>query len=82
MRTTVTLDDKLLKDAAEYSGVAEKSAIINLALKRYVETEASRRLAKMGGSQPDFEPGPRRRWGVQEDGDDPRRQLGLGQSHP
>jgi len=67
MRTTVTLDDRLMESAAEYSGVAEKSAIINLALKRYIETEASRRLARMGGSQPDFELPPRRRWGVEED---------------
>lgn len=67
MRTTVTIDDTLIQAASEYSGVTEKSALINMALKRYVETEASRRLARMGGSQPDFELPPRRRWGVEED---------------
>lgn len=67
MRTTVTIDDELLESAIEYSGVTEKSALINIALKRYVESEASRRLARMGGSQPDFEVPPRRRWSVQED---------------
>ena len=67
MRTTVTIDDALLESAIEYSGLTEKSALINLALKRYVESEASRRLARMGGSQPDFEVPPRRRWSVQED---------------
>ena len=67
MRTTVTIDDELFEAASEYSGVTEKSAVINLALKRYVESEASRRLPRMGSSQPDFELPPRRRWGVEED---------------
>lgn len=67
MRTTVTLDDDLMAAAAEYSGLTEKSAIIRLALQEYVAAEASRRLARMGGSQPDFEPGPRKRYWVEED---------------
>ncbi|WP_333591130.1 type II toxin-antitoxin system VapB family antitoxin [Brevundimonas sp.] len=67
MRTTVTLDDDLMAAAAEYSGLTEKSAIIRLALQEYVSAEASRRLAKMGGSQPDFQPGPRKRYWVEED---------------
>lgn len=68
MRTTVTLDDDLMAKAAEYSGLTEKSAILRLALRHYVAGEAARRLARLGGSQPDFEAAPRRRyWGVQED---------------
>lgn len=67
MRTTVTLDDDLMASAAEYSGLVEKSAILRLALQAYVSREASRRLARMGGSAPDFEPGPRKRYfGVEE----------------
>ena len=61
MRTTVTLDDDLLADAQELTGVKETAAIVRLALKRLVETEASRRLARLGGTQPDFEVPPRRR---------------------
>lgn len=68
MRTTITLDDDLLATAGRYSGLSEPSAIIRHALKDYVAAEASRRLAALGGSQPDFEPGPRKRhWGVEED---------------
>ena len=67
MRTTVTLDDALLARAAEYSGLTEPSAIIRHALKDYISGEASRRLAKMGGNAPDFEPGPRKRYFVAED---------------
>ena len=61
MRTTVTLDDELLKDAEAYTGIAERSALVNAGLKALVEREASRRLARLGGSQPDLKPIPRRR---------------------
>lgn len=68
MRTTLTLDDDLIKTASEYSGLSEKSAVVRLALKAYIAREAARRLARLGGSQPDFEPGPRKRyWGVEEE---------------
>jgi len=71
VRTTLTLDDDLMEAAAEYTGVVEKSAIVRIALQAYVAREAARRLAKLGGSQPDFEAGPRKRyWGVEEGGDD------------
>jgi Arc/MetJ family transcription regulator len=61
MRTTVTLDDELLKDAQELTGITDKSALIKAALKALVEREAARRLARLGGSQPDIEDVPRRR---------------------
>ncbi|MFC6640334.1 type II toxin-antitoxin system VapB family antitoxin [Sulfitobacter sp. JBTF-M27] len=61
MRTTVTLDDELLKDAEELTGIKERSALIRKALQDLVHREASRRLAAMGGSDPDAEAPPRRR---------------------
>jgi Arc/MetJ family transcription regulator len=61
MRTTVTLDDELLTTAQEYTGVAEKSALIREALTALVQREAARRLAALGGSQPNLKPIPRRR---------------------
>jgi Arc/MetJ family transcription regulator len=61
MRTTVTLDDELLKDAVEFTGIQEKSALINKALKTLVEWEASRRAALLGGTMPGFKAGRRRR---------------------
>lgn len=67
MRTTVTIDDELLARAAEYSGLTEPSAIIRFALRDYVAGEAARRLAAMGGSMPDFEAAPRKRYFVAED---------------
>ena len=68
MRTTLTLDDELMAAAGEYSGLTERSAIVRVALQAYVAREAARRLARLGGSMPDFEPGPRKRyWGVGEE---------------
>lgn len=63
MRTTVNIDDELLADAIEFSGLKEKSAVLNEALRFYVAREAGKRLAKMGGTMPDLEDVPRRRFG-------------------
>jgi Arc/MetJ family transcription regulator len=62
MRTTIVLDDDLIGQAQRYAGVEEKSALVRIALTRYVETEASRRLARMGGTEPDLVMPPRQRF--------------------
>jgi Arc/MetJ family transcription regulator len=61
MRTTLALDDELLADAEFYTGIREKSALVREALKALIEREAARRLARLGGSEPDLEKIPRRR---------------------
>ena len=61
MRTTVTLDDELLAKAKTYSGLGETSAILREALKALIEREAARRLALLGGTDPNAEAPPRRR---------------------
>ncbi len=61
MRTTVTIDDELLSHAKELTGIAETSRLVRDALKLLVAREAGRRLAAMGGSQPDLAYVPRRR---------------------
>jgi Arc/MetJ family transcription regulator len=63
MRTTLALDDDLIATAQAYTGVKEKSALVREALKALIEREAARRLARLGGSMPDFEAAPRRRPG-------------------
>lgn len=62
MRTTITLDDELLDKARRYTGVAETPALIRLALEALVQREAARRLAQLGGSEPNLEMPPRRRF--------------------
>jgi Arc/MetJ family transcription regulator len=61
MRVTVTLDDELVADAQELTGISGKSALVHAALKILVEREAARRLARLGGGTPDAEAAPRRR---------------------
>jgi Arc/MetJ family transcription regulator len=61
MRTTVTLDDDLLARAAELTGRDEKSTLIRLGLEALVARESARRLAELGGSDPDATAAPRRR---------------------
>ncbi len=61
MRTTVALDDDLMKQAEEYTGIKEKSALLREALKSLVQREAARRLRLLGGTMPDFPDIPRRR---------------------
>ena len=61
MRTTVTLDDDLLRDAEFYTGIREKSALIREALRALVQREAARRLARLGGTEARLRPVPRRR---------------------
>ncbi len=62
MRTTVTLDDELLEQAGRYTGIKERSALLREALQALVAREAARRLIALGGSQPDFQAGPRKRY--------------------
>lgn len=61
MRTTLALDDELVAKAQEYTGLQEKSALVREALKALVEREASKRLARLGGTQPHLKAPPRRR---------------------
>ncbi len=61
MRTTVNLDDALLEDARELTGIKETSTLLREALRSLIEREAAHRLARLGGSQPDLEDVPRRR---------------------
>ena len=61
MRTTVALDDELVRMAQEFTGVAEKTALIREALKALIERESARRLASLGGTMPDLNTIPRRR---------------------
>ena len=55
------VDDDLLRVAQEFTGVAEKTALLREALKALIERESARRLAVLGGSMPDLKRVPRRR---------------------
>ncbi len=61
MRTTLAIDDDLLAEAHRLSGVRERSALVREGLKALIERESARRLARLGGSEPDIAAAPRRR---------------------
>jgi len=61
MRTTLALDDDLLAKAQAFTGLTEKSSLVREALKALIERESARRLARLGGGEPNAEAPPRRR---------------------
>lgn len=63
MRTTVTIDDELLEEAQRLTGIKERATLIRVALETLVQRESAKRLARLGGSQPDIKDIPRRRPG-------------------
>ena len=78
VRTTIALDDELIKMAQEYRGLVEKSALMREALKALIEREAARRLAALGGASPSMASIPRRRSKVINS----CRYVGMGRSLP
>jgi Arc/MetJ family transcription regulator len=60
MRTTIVLDDVLLAKAQDLTQLREKTALIKEALKALIERESAKRLACLGGSEPQLDYIPRR----------------------
>jgi Arc/MetJ family transcription regulator len=65
MRTTIALNDELVAEAQAFTGIREKSALIQQALKALIERESARRLARLGGTEPGLKDIPRRRMGTE-----------------
>jgi len=63
MRTTLNLDDSLLEKAGGLTGVKEKSVLVREGLKALIERESARRLARLGGTEPELDAVPRRQAG-------------------
>ena len=61
MRTTLNIDDQLLDEAQRITGVSEKASLVREGLRALIERESARRLARLGGSEPQLEAIPRRR---------------------
>jgi Arc/MetJ family transcription regulator len=61
MRTTINLDEDLLREAQRLTGVKERTALVHHGLRALIERESARRLARLGGSEPGAEAPPRRR---------------------
>jgi Arc/MetJ family transcription regulator len=61
MRTTLNIDDDLLRKAAEATGIRAKTDLVHAGLDALVQREAARRLIALGGTMPGFKSPPRRR---------------------
>jgi Arc/MetJ family transcription regulator len=61
MRTTINIDDQVLKKASELTGLKEKTALVRRGLEALISLESSRRLARLGGTEKGLRPIPRRR---------------------
>lgn len=61
MRTTINIDDELLAKAIKLTGALDRSATVREGLKALIERESARRLARLGGTQPELKAAPRRR---------------------
>jgi Arc/MetJ family transcription regulator len=61
MRTTLNIDNEILKEASRLTGIQEKTALVRLGLEALIARESSKRLARLGGTEKELRPIPRRR---------------------
>jgi Arc/MetJ family transcription regulator len=58
MRTNIVLDDKLVKEAMRVAGVKTKREVVDIALRRLVQSARQQRLLSLygsGGVRPDYD---------------------------
>ena len=67
MRTTLNIDDDLLKKASRLSGIAEKTSVVKRGLEELIARESARRLAALGGTEKKLKGVRRRRSGMVRD---------------
>jgi len=61
MRTTININDGILKRASELTGIKEKTSLVRMGLESLIALESARRLARLGGTEKGLRPIPRRR---------------------
>lgn len=61
MRTTLNIDDDLIRKAAKMTGIKEKTSLVRLGLEALIALEAAKRLAALGGTEEGLRAVPRRR---------------------
>jgi len=63
MRTTLNINDDLLRRASDLTGVKEKTSLVHLGLEALIARETARRLAALGGTEKSLKSVRRRRSG-------------------
>jgi len=61
VRTTLNIDDNLLDQAMQLTGVVEKTQLVKLGLESLIARESAKRLALLGGTEKGLEEIPRRK---------------------
>lgn len=61
MRTTLNIDDGILKKASRLTGVKEKTALVRMGLEALIARKSAQRLAALGGTDKRAKQVPRRR---------------------
>ena len=61
MRTTLNIDDHILKKASKLTGISEKTTLVRLGLEALVSKESAKRLALLGASEKALKNIPRRK---------------------
>ena len=62
MRTTISIDDELFEQAAQFCPPnSDKASVIREAMQTFVRLEAAKRLATLGGANPEMKDIPRRK---------------------
>jgi len=51
MRTTLNIDDDLIKKASKLTGVDEKTSLVRMGLEALIAKASSKRLAELGGTE-------------------------------
>ena len=60
MRTTLNLDEAILKKASDLSGISEKTQLLHEGLKALIAKQSALRLSRLGGTSPKPKNIPRR----------------------
>ena len=60
MRTTLNIEDNLIEKASRMTGIKEKTTLVKLGLEALIARESGKRLARLGGTEKQLKPIPRR----------------------
>jgi Arc/MetJ family transcription regulator len=61
MRTTLNIDDQILKKASKLTGISEKTTLVRLGLEALIAQVSAKRLAALGGTEKELKKIPRRK---------------------
>ena len=61
MRTTLNIDDSILREASKLTGVKGKTSLVRMGLEALIARESAHRLAELGGTERQLRPIRRRR---------------------